>query len=71
MTQTPLFGIHDKNRLRKFIRIYIRHGDSGNVIEMVGGGRLRPSKSLKDCIVSLVNGNRELIMKTDRKWPTR
>lgn len=62
MTQAPLFGIHDKNRLRKFIQTYIRHGDSGNVIEMIDGGRLRPSKSLQDCIVSLVNGNREFIM---------
>lgn len=62
MAEAPLFGIHDKNNLRKFIQTYIRHGDSKNVIEMIDSGRLRPSKSLQDCIVSLVNGNQEFVM---------
>lgn len=62
MSEAPLFGIHDKNRLRKFIQTYVRHGDSKNVIDMMERGRLRPSKSLQDCIVSLVNGNREFVM---------
>lgn len=62
MTEAPLFGIHDKERLRRFIRKYIRHGDGKNIMEMLDGGRLRPSKSLQDCIVSMVNGNREFVM---------
>lgn len=62
MAEAPLFGIRDKNKLREFIQTYIRHGDRNNVIEMIEGGKLRPSKSLQDCIVSMVKGNREFVM---------
>lgn len=62
MTEAPLFGARDRSKLRKFIERYIRHGDRNNIIEMIDGGRLRPSKSLQNCIVSLVEGNREFVM---------
>lgn len=67
LTEAPLFGIKDKKNLREFIEKYIRHGDSKNVIEMIDGGKLRPSKSLQDCIVSLINGNREFVMIDSQK----
>lgn len=67
MTEAPLFGARDRTELRKFIEKYIRHGDRKNVIEMIDGGRLRPSKSLQDCIVSLVTGNREFVMIDSQK----
>ena len=43
MTEAPLFGARDRTELRKFIEKYIRYGDRKNVIEMIDGGRLRPS----------------------------
>ncbi len=38
MAEAPLFRIHGKNKLRKFIQTYIRHGDSRKVIDMIEGG---------------------------------
>lgn len=36
-------------------------------IRLIDNGRLRPSKSLQDCLVSMLNGNQEFLMIDDQK----
>jgi uncharacterized protein len=63
----PLFTKGEVDRLRKFIKKWIRYGDRGDIIVRIDGGRLRPSKSLADSLAGLMKGNREFTMIDDQK----
>ena len=63
----PMFGSEDFPKLRSFITKYIKKGDSGKTIYEIEHGRFRPSKSLQDCLGSMLKGNQEFIMIDDQK----
>lgn len=67
LEDAPAFTKKDVNKLRSFIKQYIQQGDNGETIYKIENGRIRPSKSLQDSIVSMVKGNREFIMVDDQK----
>lgn len=65
----PLFlkGDSERQRLRNFIAQHIRHGDTTKVIEMVEGGRIRPSKALADSVSKMLKGSQEFVLIDDQK----
>ncbi|HNT98290.1 MAG TPA: DUF2075 domain-containing protein [Elusimicrobiales bacterium] len=65
--KAPVFLKHDAAKLRDFIRTYVRRGDAGETIYVIENGRIRPSKSLADCLASMLKGNREFVMIDDQK----
>ena len=63
----PVFLKNDGSRLAEFIGRYIRKGDGLETVFMIDRGRLRPSKSLQDCLSSMMNGNEEFILLDSQK----
>jgi uncharacterized protein len=67
VSQAPLFVKGQVDRLRAFIKRWIRYGDRNEILVRIDGGRLRPSKSLADSLAGLMKGNREFTMIDDQK----
>ena len=65
--RAPLFLRNDADRLSAFLNRYVKHGDASRTLYRIEHGRLRPSKSLADHLVSLLQGNREFEMIDDQK----
>lgn len=65
--RAPAFLQSDAEKLRTFIRQHVTHGDAGQVMYLIRDGKIRPSKSLSDCLDSLMQGNREFLMIDDQK----
>lgn len=65
--KAPVFFKSDAVKLREFIKQFVKHGDSGEVMYRIDHGRIRPSKSLADKLASLLQGNQEFIMIDDQK----
>jgi DUF2075 family protein len=63
----PVFTKKDASKLRDFIKKFVKYGDGGETIFKIDGGRLRPSKSLQDSLVSMIEGNPEFNMIDDQK----
>ena len=65
----PLFlqGDAERERLRRFIAQHVKYGDSGEAIEQVEGGRIRPSKALADSLHRMLKGNQEFVLIDDQK----
>ena len=69
MDQAPLFlkGDIERDRLRKFISQHVKFGDSSKVIEIVDGGKIRPSKALADSLSKMIKGNQEFVLIDEQK----
>ena len=65
--QAPVYTKGEALKLRDFIRKYIKIGDDKNTLYRIDHGKLRPSKSLQDHLVSLLKGKREFVMIDDQK----
>jgi len=65
--KAPIFTSRDGSKLIDFIKDRIKEGDSLKTISMIENGKLRPSKSLQDCIASMMDGNEEFIMIDQQK----
>jgi uncharacterized protein len=67
LKQAPAFLQRDAGRLQAFIKRYVRFGDSRDLIFRIEQGRIRPSKSLVDALLSMLQGNREFLLIDDQK----
>lgn len=65
--KAPVFLKRDSEKLRSFIKRFVRTGDDGNIMFRIDEGKIRPSKQLSDSLVSLLKGNQEFIMIDDQK----
>lgn len=65
--QAPVFVKGDAGKLRSFIKRYIKYGDHKELIYKIENGRIRPSKSLQDTLVSMLDGNEEFKMIDEQK----
>ncbi|SFS82296.1 DUF2075 domain-containing protein [Paenibacillus sp. 453mf] len=63
----PVFVKGDSERLRNFIKQYIKHGDNKTNLYKVEKGKIRPSKSLQDSLLGMLKGNDEFVMIDDQK----
>ena len=61
--EAPFFIKNQVLDLRNFIKKYINKKSSdGDFLYKIDNGRIRPSKSLQDCLVSLMKGNKEFML---------
>ena len=61
--EAPFFIKSQVLELRKFIKKYItKKSDDGDLLYKIDNGRIKPSKSLQDCLVSLMKGNKEFML---------
>lgn len=69
LERAPLFlqGDSERERLREFLLRHVRSGDRGRIIYEVEGGRIRPSKSLVDALVGMLDGKQEFVLIDDQK----
>ena len=67
LEKAPVFVEGDVVKLQEFILNYIKYGDNKSVLYKIENGKLRPSKSLQDCLLSMIKGNSEFIMIDEQK----
>lgn len=65
--QAPTFVKGNASKLRSFIKQYIKYGDNKENLYKIENGRIRPSKSLQDALVSMLSGNEEFMMIDEQK----
>ncbi|MGB9150016.1 MAG: DUF2075 domain-containing protein, partial [Burkholderiales bacterium] len=67
--KAPLFlkGDAERERLRNFIKQFVKYGDKTNLIYQIENGRIRPSKMLVDSLAGMIKGNQEFVLIDDQK----
>lgn len=65
--KAPIFTKGDTEKLRNFIKKYIKFGDNKQILYKIEKGKIRPSKSLQDTLNSMLKGNKEFIMIDEQK----
>ena len=63
----PAFTKGQVFELRDFIKQFVKKGDQREILYRIENGTIRPSKSLQDAIVSMIDGNEEFIMIDDQR----
>jgi DUF2075 family protein len=67
LTLAPLFIKEDVIKLSNFIKKYVKHGDTTNIMYRIENGQIRPSKTLADSINKMISGNEVFVMIDDQK----
>jgi hypothetical protein len=65
--RAPVFIRTDTEQLTDFIKQFVKYGDAGRTMYEIDHGKIRPSKSLADKLLSLLQGNQEFLMIDDQK----
>lgn len=67
LEEAPLFDKSQTIQLRNFIKKFIvSKFSTGDLMYKIDNGRIRPSKALQDCLVSLMKGNEEFMLLDDQ-----
>ena len=62
-SEAPFFIKNQVMDLRNFIKKYItKKSIDGQLLYKIDNGRIRPSRALQDCLVSLMKGNKEFML---------
>lgn len=64
---SPAFTKGQARKLQSFIKQFVKKGDQSKIIYKIDHGKIKPSKSLQDAIVGMVQGKREFVMIDDQK----
>ena len=65
--EAPFFIRNDVLNLQSFITRFInKKSKNGDLLYKIDNGRIKPSKALQDCIVSLIKGNEEFLLLDDQ-----
>ncbi|MEK4509159.1 DUF2075 domain-containing protein [Paenibacillus sp. FSL K6-2524] len=67
ISEAPVFIKGDALKLRGFISTYIKKTDRKKSLYLIELGKIRPSKSLQDSLVKMLDGNEEFIMIEEQK----
>ncbi|WPK10293.1 DUF2075 domain-containing protein [Lysinibacillus louembei] len=65
--KAPVFRKGEVEKLRRFIKQFIKYGDQNDIIGAIDSGRIKPSKSLQDSMAAMLEGNQEFVMIDDQK----
>lgn len=67
--KAPVFlkGKKEKEKIKTFIKSFVKYGDNSNLMFRIENGKIKPSKSLADSLVKMIAGNPEFIMLDDQK----
>ncbi|RXZ01131.1 DUF2075 domain-containing protein [Fictibacillus sp. S7] len=67
LEKAPVFAKGEIQKLRDFIKKYVRFGDRNQLIYQIEHGKIRPSKSLQDSLASMLKGNDEFVLIDEQK----
>ncbi len=67
LEKAPLYDAKGVQRLRNFIKSFVRKGDQQKTLYELDQGRIRPSKSLQDSLASMLAGNNEFTLIDEQK----
>jgi len=67
LREAPAFLKDDSEKLRAFIRHFVKYGDKKEILYRIEAGKIRPSKNLANCLSSMIEGNREFVLIDDQK----
>ncbi|MDN4527135.1 DUF2075 domain-containing protein [Fictibacillus fluitans] len=67
LEKAPVFAKGEIQKLRDFIKKYVRFGDRNQLIYQIEHGKIRPSKSLQDSLASMLKGNEEFVLIDEQK----
>ena len=67
LDDAPAFAKGDVKKLRAFIKNAVKEGDENEILYEIDNGRIKPSKSLQDAIVSMLENNPEFTLIDDQK----
>lgn len=67
LEKSPAFLMDDNEKLRNFIKRFIKHGDNKEVLYRIEAGKIRPSKNLANSLVAMIQGKPEFILIDDQK----
>lgn len=59
LEKAPAYTQGEVNKLREFILKYVTKGDQGRALYNIEGGKIKPSKSLQDALLLMLDGNEE------------
>ena len=65
--EAPIYGRNDFDKLRDFVKQYIKKGDNKDNIYKIEHGKIKPSKMLQDSLLSMLKGNKEFCMIDEQK----
>jgi DUF2075 family protein len=67
LSKAPVFTMYDEIKLTDYIKSHIKYGDKLLTVRTIDESTLSPSKSLQDCLLSMMNNNQEFILIDDQK----
>ena len=67
LDEAPAFAKGDVRKLRDFIKRVVETGDDSEILYEIDNGRIKPSKSLQDAIVGMLESNPEFNLIDDQK----
>ena len=69
LEKAPVFlkGKAEKERLKAFIKGFVKYGDKSDLMFRIENGKIKPSKSLADSLAKMIAGNPEFIMLDEQK----
>ncbi|WP_421621440.1 DNA/RNA helicase domain-containing protein [Alkalilimnicola ehrlichii] len=67
IARAPVFISRDAERLADFLKRHVRYGDRHDIMYRIENGRIRPSRSLADAVLSMLKGNDAFVMIDDQK----
>lgn len=65
--KAPLFDSQGTMKLRAFIKKHVKYGDNKETLYMIESGKVRPSKSLQESLLKMIQGNKEFTMIDEQK----
>jgi len=65
--KAPVFISPDALKLADFLKQFVKYGDSDNIMYRIEHGVIKPSKSLADSLISMLDGNPEFLMIDEQK----
>lgn len=63
----PIFLVEDVDKLRQFIKVYVKRKDNIDLLMKIDHGKLKPAKALQDSLASMIRGNKEFFLIDEQK----
>ena len=63
----PIFLSEDVEKLRIFIKKYVKKRDNEDLLMLIDNGKLKPAKALQDSLTSMLKGNKEFYLVDEQK----
>ncbi|MDO4178627.1 MAG: DUF2075 domain-containing protein [Phascolarctobacterium sp.] len=67
ITSAPLFLAEDVDKLRTFIKSFVKKKDGLDLLMKIEQGKLKPAKALQDTLTSMIKGNHEFYLIDEQK----